>query len=236
MNSSINPFERLDPVIKLKTKPIPPPLSVITTLPISSNLIESPSFFTPTSILGNQHQSPATTFSPILKQPTPLKSILKQPSHLSSSIPNETRKAVHIISTKPSVDSTVKRILPSEDKKKSIIQPKPIINPQPVKTNQLKPIQTTKKAIDPIKTIHEGNKITKIPSEMTKKTLVTNETVKLKSQSLLKEPVNPKNKISKKPSTEFLKKKLKQTSCMYDRIKERSRHERNRNKYFSIDK
>ena len=249
MNSSINLFEQFDSLIKFKPKPIPPPLSVITTLPISSCFNESPTFstpksLTPTSVLGTQHQSPATTFSPILKQPTPLKSILKQPSHLSPSIPNETRKAVHIISTKPSFELTVKQSLPSEDTKKPIIQPKTTINPRPLQTKQFKPIDTAKISVQvvkktavPTKTTHEGNKTTKISPEMKNKPLLTNQTTKPKSQSLLKKPegkpLNHKNKISTRPPIGPLKKKLKQTTCMYDRIKERSRREKNRNRYIS---
>lgn len=251
--SSIKPLERLDSSIKFKPKSIPPPLSVITTLPLLSNNNDSPIYptpksMTPISALGSQNHSPATTFSPVSKQQTTvLKSILKPPSHhLSQSTSNETRKAVHIISTKPSLESTIK---PSDDKKKPI-------NPRPVETKKFKLIEAIKK---PLKIVKKAPIITKTapvlskPPEIKKKSITiqtknrlpNNETLKTKPQSSLNKPsvinmkkpeqklLNQHNKILKKSTNEPSKKNLllKQTSCMYDRIKQRSRNDQTRNRY-----
>jgi hypothetical protein len=263
-NLSIKPLERLDSAIVFKYKPIPPPLSVITTLPSLANNNESPLYptpksITPSSVLSSQHQSPAAIFSPVSKQqPTVLKSILKPPSNnLSQSTPNETRKAVHIVSTKSPLESTVKS--PLEEKKKPI-------TPRPVETKKFKLIETIKKPLKVIKkvpivtkptpVVSKTSKIINKPPEITKKPLTiptknrlpNNEPLKTKSQPSLtkpsvinmkkpeQKPPNPQNKIFKKPINGQPKKKLtlKQTSCMYDRIKARARAELSRNRYISF--
>jgi hypothetical protein len=246
-NLSIKSLEQFDSSIKFKHKPIPPPLSVITTLPVSSNTNESPIYPTPSSVLGSQHHSPGTIFSPVSKQqtnvnspkPTVLKSILKPPSHhLLQSASNETRKAVHIISTKSPLECTIKS------------SSKPI-TPRPIETKKFKLIETIKKASSITKTAPVLSKIPKITSQSseikkksltisTKKRLPNNETLKAKSQPSIinmkkseQKLPNSHQKILKKPTTELSKKKLilKQTSSMYDRIKQRARNDQIRNRY-----
>lgn len=203
--------------MKFKRKTIPPPLSAIPALPISSNTTDSPLFPTPksatsTSAIGNQNNFRTLTFSPASQKPisnnspkpTVLKSILKQPSNQSQSISNETRKAVHIISTNSSVESSLKQKLPSNNTKKTIIQQqtetkktlKTIETPPPVATNVF---QSTAKPV------HPPNKITK--------------PIKLNNKSSLLKP------LQQNKTNTILKKKFKssETTCMYDRIKKRAR-------------
>ena len=230
--SSVNSSD--DSLIKSKLKPIPPPLSVISTIPKLANINLSPSlstppkFLTPTSARSSQYQSPSTTFSPIVKQktviqsPKPttvLKSILKTSSKPSqSTTPNETRKAVHIISTKSSLESTIKkRVLP--DTKIKIKTPQPLID-----TSKPKPIPTVVKKV-PV--------ITKTPPPS--KPLIKLPTIPKKSSSMPIKKLPPQKEIPKpKPvtnsSTNLVKKpiKFRQTSCMYDRIKARARSDQTR--------
>jgi hypothetical protein len=182
---------------------------------------------TPSSTLGNKNHSPtSSTFSPLSQKqiinnspkPTVLKSILKQSSNPSQSTSNEIRKAVHIISTNP----TIKQTLPSNDNKK------PIMNKNQTDTKKsLKIIKITKVAPSLSKLPHQLNKIPKLN--------IKNTVLNKKSSSLKPVQQNKKSSIStiKKSeeklitnSNKILKKKLslQQNTCMYDRIKERSRN------------
>jgi hypothetical protein len=200
-------LERLGTSAKLKRKTIPPPLSVITTLTVSSNINDSspPGSITPNSTIGNQNHSPATTFSPISQQqlvnnsskPTVLKSILKQSSTSSQSASNETRKTVHIISTTPPFKTTINGRLPLDNKKESIKQ-----------QNMNKPqTQTNKSNPKLIKTVIK-------PSQLVKGPLISPLGTKV-SQSLAKY-LNPKrlktsNQLKQKPVNEINKKSSSST-------------------------
>ncbi len=225
--------------MKFKRKPIPPPLSVISTLPISSNINDSPIFPTPTSAIGNRNHSPVLTFSSLSPKqivnnspkPTVLKSILKQPSNLSKSISNETRKAVHIISTNSSIESTIKRTLTSNDKKKSTNN----MNKHPIDSKLMK---TTTKSLKIIKRPPLATKVAPSPSKISQK---LNKIPKLNithtelNKKSIHQNKNPEQKLitNSNHNNKILKKKfiLKQNISMYDRIKERSRNEKIRNKY-----
>jgi hypothetical protein len=286
--SSTELLERLNPTMKFQRKPIPPPLSVITTLPAASSNNDSPLFptpksMTPSSTIGKQNHSPALTNSPASQKqiatsspkPTVLKSILKHPSNLSQSISNEIRKTVHIVSTNLSLESTIKRTLPSDNQTKPDNQQKNRMNKQQTETKKSsysKLIETTKKPLKIIKkpllstkatqsrskTPHQLNQKTTIkrpeinkkslsikPIPQNQKLLLKNESSKPKPQPLLNKPsvsnvkkpgqqvVHHNNKILKKSTNQILKKKLKikESTCMYDRIKERQRNEHIRNRY-----
>lgn len=229
--SNVNPSDE----IASKTKPrnIPPPLSVISTIPKLSNINPSPSLptaksLTPTSARSSQYHSPGTTFSPIVKQktmihsPKPttvLKSILKTPSNQSQSTSNETRKAVHIISTKFSLESTIKERVVPETKNK--IKPQPLIE-----ANKPKPIPIVAKKLPVIKKIPTPVKpLSKLPTIPKKSTSIPIKTPPLKKEI-------PKPKPVPNSPTPLVKKSIKfrQTSCMYDRIKARSRNDQTQTK------
>ena len=217
--------------IKSKQKAIPPPLTVISTIPKLANINPSPILsasksLTPTSASTKQYQSPGTTFSPIVKQqtvvhlpkPTVLKSILKTSSNPSPSTPNETRKAVQIISTKSPSESTFKERILSETKNK--IKPSP-----PIETNKPKSTPTVIKKVTVMTKIPLKN-----PGQL--KTPVKPAMLSKKSPSvLIKNPLPKKESPPSKPvsnSPKILTKKslkLRQTSCMYDRIKQRMRND-----------
>lgn len=212
---------------KSKAKSIPPPLSVISTIPKLINANPSPILsasksVTPTSASTKQYQSPGTTFSPIVKQqtvahspkPTVLKSILKTSSNPSPSTPNENRKAVQIISTKfplPEMKIKIKPSSPMEmNKPKSIptvIKKVPVVTKIPPK-----PLGQVKLAVPPKKS----------PTVLIKNPLPKKETPSPK-------PVSNPPKILMKKSL-----KLRQTSCMYDRIKQRSRNDQIQARFVSF--
>jgi len=185
-------------------------------MPTQSNPIENPNHSSALTFSSISQKQPVNNSS----KPTILKSILKQ-----QSTSNETRKAVHIISTNPSLKSTGKQTLPSNAKNK------------PTNNHQIEPKKSLKIAQKPLHATEVVQSLSKIP-----KTNLTPHTEINKKSSSLKPIQQNKTLLLNKPSISNIKKseqkfnhhkkfKLKQNTCMYDRIKERSRTEQIPNRY-----
>ncbi|UJR23641.1 hypothetical protein I4U23_026626 [Adineta vaga] len=176
-----------NPSAKIKQKSIPPPLSAINAFQPLSNINNSPIFptpksMTPSSAVGDFNQSP---------QPFVLKSILKQPSMSSQSTLQETRKAVHIISTKSPSESTVKQTCFSDDKK-TMSHPKS--NSTLIKDNnsmQSEVKELPKQSILPLKNSSILS-LGRIPKKINTQLVETNAKIPKLLKETIQSPVNTK--------------------------------------------
>ncbi|CAF1040406.1 unnamed protein product [Rotaria sp. Silwood1] len=128
-------LERFDPLTKFQRKSISSLQSVISNVPMSSNIndssiISTSELITFNGIKGNQNHLPSSTILHISQQqvtddfakPIVLQSILKRPCNLLQSTSNETCKITEIPSTNPSLESNVNQTLLFDNKKQSINQ------------------------------------------------------------------------------------------------------------------
>lgn len=211
--SSVKSLEEFNSTIKFQRKSIP------------SSLLAP-------SNVSNSNESSALPSTSTTQKPPVLKSILKQPSISSS---NETRKAVQIVSTEPK-DSTLKStsiIATQISSTKPTVMIKPLVKKtfsapemsklkinhnQTNKTSAVTKIPVRKIQIIPSKNAAVSKSNQPIPL---KKLTMSNTNKSIVSKSISKITKNPKK--SDRDVTKIIS-KIKPTSCMYDRIKERKRN------------
>ncbi|CAF0747547.1 unnamed protein product [Adineta steineri] len=248
--SSTKLLERLGPLAKFKHKSIPPPLSVITTFPVASSTSNSPMFPTPNSIVGHQIHSPTPTpLKSILKQPSKsLDSTVKQNTSSDDkkkSINQQQTNEKKPLNQSISLNNTTKASLGKIPKKANAKSIETVVqSPKLIKETPRLPIDNSQTIIKNVRStslplINHSNKIQKMNIAeankrssltiqqkkplLTTKQVSTNKSLLTKIDQKLITKSNHNNIIKKKSGNKIFK--LKQNTCMYDRIKKRARNE-----------